>query len=168
MGTHHLEYGFPSTHSANGAGMTVFFYHCLLLWRTAIENKGEADRIPIVDYLVKDTYLLETVLILYAITIVYGRIYMGMHSLSGTWRPNLKVCSQTPDCIAGVVIGVSVALFSIKYDTFLGAYLEQPTILGMSKGHMVHLTDASPALCCRTRCVLTLYPPYSYPSLSLL
>ena len=90
MGTHHLEYGFPSTHSANGAGMTVFFYHCLLLWRTVIQNKGEADRIPVVDYLAKDTYLLEMVLILYAITIVYGRVYMGMHSVSGTWRGRLE------------------------------------------------------------------------------
>lgn len=81
---------------------------------------------------------------------------------------DLKVCSRTPDCVAGVVIGVSVALFSIKYDALLGAYLEQPSILGMSKGHMVNLTDPSPGLCRRTRCALTLYPSYSYPSLPLL
>lgn len=55
-----------------------------------IQNKSEADRIPVVDYLAKDTYLLEMVLILYAITIVYGRVYMGMHSVSGTWRGRLE------------------------------------------------------------------------------
>ena len=81
---------------------------------------------------------------------------------------DLKVCLRTPDCVAGVVIGVSVALFSIKYDALLGAYLKQPSILGMSKEYMVNLTDPSPALFRRTRCVFTLYPSYSYPSLPLL
>ncbi|KAJ8688727.1 Long-chain base-1-phosphate phosphatase [Pleurotus ostreatus] len=63
IGTHHLEYGFPSTHSTNSVSMALFFY--ALVHQIASPS----------------AYTTSTILLtVYAFSIVFGRIYTAMHS----------------------------------------------------------------------------------------
>ncbi|KIK57555.1 hypothetical protein GYMLUDRAFT_172530, partial [Collybiopsis luxurians FD-317 M1] len=80
LGNHHLEYGFPSTHSTNSVSIALFFWgyvHTLL-------DPSETF-----------IYWLSTALCAtYALSIVGGRIYTAMHSFV--------------DCIFGVLLGAAV------------------------------------------------------------
>jgi membrane-associated phospholipid phosphatase len=58
VGSHALEYGWPSTHSTNAVGI------CLIAL-SEVDARGKA------------------LLIFYAASVVLGRIYHGMHSISG-------------------------------------------------------------------------------------
>ena len=64
-----LEYGFPSTHSTNAVSVALY---CLTLLETA--NHGLSGITKIV---------LQCVAWLYAISVVMGRIYCGMHGFLG-------------------------------------------------------------------------------------
>ncbi|KAI9567968.1 PAP2 superfamily-domain-containing protein [Boletus coccyginus] len=93
IGTHHLEYGFPSTHSTNSVSMALFMFgqvHSAYSDNSAISGA---------------TYWISCgILVLYAISIVFGRIYTGMHSFT--------------DCGVGVVLGAAVwAAYMITSDT---------------------------------------------------
>jgi dihydrosphingosine 1-phosphate phosphatase len=91
IGSHHLEYGFPSTHSTNSVSIALY----------------------ILSY-VHELYAAEAVsaraftawcgfLTLYAFSIVYGRIYTAMHSFT--------------DCAAGVFLGTAIwAVYWISRD----------------------------------------------------
>ncbi|KAF8552134.1 hypothetical protein OG21DRAFT_1511846 [Imleria badia] len=83
IGTHHLEYGFPSTHSTNSVSMALFIFgqvHSAYSDYSAISST---------------TYWISCgILVLYVITIVFGRIYTGMHSFT--------------DCGMGVALGVAI------------------------------------------------------------
>jgi len=79
IGQHHLEYGFPSTHTTNCISI-VLYLHTLLL---RVEDIS-----PVV------LHVAQAFLVIYAITIVYGRLYCGMHSLT--------------DCIVGTAVGAAV------------------------------------------------------------
>ena len=81
LGSHHLEYGFPSTHSANAAGMAVFLYHSLLRWKAFISISGSPDQWSVLDDIVMNTYVMESMISIYAFTIIYGRVYSGMHTV---------------------------------------------------------------------------------------
>jgi len=83
IGSHHLEYGFLSTHSTNSVSIALFFYTYLhSAYFTAAEISGL-------------TYFLScSFLILYVFSIVFGRLYCGMHSFT--------------DCTVGVIIGAMV------------------------------------------------------------
>ncbi|KAI6122068.1 phosphatidic acid phosphatase type 2/haloperoxidase [Pisolithus sp. B1] len=83
IGTHHLEYGFPSTHSTNSVSLALFvFGH---VHRAYTENSAMSDL----------AYCGSCVtLVIYVISIVFGRLYLGMHSAT--------------DCIVGVALGAGV------------------------------------------------------------
>ncbi|KAJ8514226.1 hypothetical protein ONZ45_g8224 [Pleurotus djamor] len=88
IGTHHLEYGFPSTHSTNSVSMALFFY--AIVHRLATPPSPEAE-----PFLSHSAYVGSTALLgLYAFSIVFGRIYTAMHSFI--------------DCIAGSLLGASI------------------------------------------------------------
>ncbi|KAJ4466322.1 sphingosine-1-phosphate phosphatase [Lentinula aciculospora] len=79
IGNHHLEYGFPSTHSTNSVSIALFFW-------------GYVHTLFSEDNIVYWTY--TVILIIYTLSIVLGRIYTAMHSFV--------------DCIFGVLLGASV------------------------------------------------------------
>ncbi|KIM45566.1 hypothetical protein M413DRAFT_430272 [Hebeloma cylindrosporum] len=84
IGSHHLEYGFPSTHSTNGVSIALFFFAHI----HRLANTSAAAISP-------ELYsLLCTILFLYAFSVVFGRLYTAMHSFT--------------DCIAGTILGASI------------------------------------------------------------
>jgi membrane-associated phospholipid phosphatase len=66
-----LEYGFPSTHSTNSISIAFF----LMAWIQ--ENVSPDDPFRLLGLLI---------LSVYAISVVFGRIYCGMHSVTGEYR----------------------------------------------------------------------------------
>jgi len=84
ISTHHLEYGFPSTHSTNAVSIALFvFSHVHAAYTAPASTMTPAG------------YALAcTVLAVYAFSIVLGRVYTAMHSAT--------------DCVAGVVMGAAV------------------------------------------------------------
>ncbi|KAJ6470219.1 sphingosine-1-phosphate phosphatase [Mycena vitilis] len=89
IGTHHLEYGMPSTHSANCVSLALFFF--------AYIHELAFPTTPIPASLAFPAYVALTVgLAVYATSIVFGRLYTAMHSFS--------------DCAVGVFIGAALWL----------------------------------------------------------
>ncbi|KAF9064016.1 phosphatidic acid phosphatase type 2/haloperoxidase, partial [Rhodocollybia butyracea] len=85
LGNHHLEYGFPSTHSTNAVSIALFFYgYVYNLYHPSLNPTAT----PLT------YYFLTTVLVIYTLSIVLGRIYTAMHSVM--------------DCVAGCVLGAVV------------------------------------------------------------
>lgn len=89
-----LEYGFPSTHSANAVSVAV--YGILVL--------RSADNIfsPTV------TLLLEALAYFYALSIIIGRLYCGMHGFL--------------DVVFGSVLGAAISLVEFNYGPSLEAW----------------------------------------------
>lgn len=93
IGSYHLEYGFPSTHSANALGMSIILYYFLTQVRKTMSF--------LVDYKLMEPHawsillnypLPELLILLYATTVIYGRLYLGMHSLLGvSFHTDLKI-----------------------------------------------------------------------------
>ncbi|KAG1767644.1 PAP2 superfamily-domain-containing protein [Suillus occidentalis] len=94
IGTHHLEYGFPSTHSTNSVSMALFIFGYV---RNAyIESTAISSSVY---------YASCTVLVIYAVTVVFGRLYTGMHSFT--------------DCVVGVFLGVIIwGAYTMMKETF--------------------------------------------------
>ncbi|KAG8216325.1 PAP2 superfamily-domain-containing protein [Butyriboletus roseoflavus] len=94
IGTHHLEYGFPSTHSTNSVSMALFVFGQV--------HSAHSDFSAISS----TTYWISCgILTLYAVSIVFGRIYTGMHSFT--------------DCGVGVALGATLwAVYAITGGTF--------------------------------------------------
>lgn len=90
-----LEYGFPSTHSANAVSVAV--YSILVL------------RAP--DCTLPDTarLLLEILSYFYAVSIVAGRLYCGMHGFL--------------DVVVGSLMGAAISLVEFYYGPPLDAYM---------------------------------------------
>ncbi|KAH6887799.1 sphingosine-1-phosphate phosphatase [Coprinopsis sp. MPI-PUGE-AT-0042] len=84
IGSHHLEYGFPSTHSTNSVSMALVFFsliHALHFTET-----------PTISF---SWFATGTVWLgIYAFSIVFGRLYTAMHSFT--------------DCIAGTILGAGI------------------------------------------------------------
>ncbi|KAG8870764.1 hypothetical protein FRB97_009378 [Tulasnella sp. 331] len=80
IGTHHHEYGFPSTHSTNSVSIGLYFWSLLY---------ANADSMPGWAYVAG-----QVALAWYMFSIVYGRLYCAMHSFS--------------DCLMGIFLGSSV------------------------------------------------------------
>ncbi|KAF9150366.1 hypothetical protein BG015_007833, partial [Linnemannia schmuckeri] len=76
-----LEYGFPSSHSTNAISVALFLY-CHLLTTDPASWSPYTRELSIFG------------LIVYAVSIIYGRLYCGMHSIT--------------DCIGGTLIGVGI------------------------------------------------------------
>ncbi|KAH9893817.1 PAP2 superfamily protein [Xylariomycetidae sp. FL2044] len=91
-----LEYGFPSTHSANAVSVVV--YAVLCLWSP--ENTLSAST----------KTALEALAYFYAVSIVFGRLYCGMHGFV--------------DVVVGSVMGAVISLIEFYYGPSLIQYME--------------------------------------------
>jgi len=91
MGNHHLEYGFPSTHTTNCVSAALYMF---LLLRSSTVAVSPTIFYPAV-----------AALGIYAISVTFGRIYCGMHSVT--------------DCVFGVVVGSSITLFWWRFGDFI-------------------------------------------------
>ncbi|EAU82992.1 sphingosine-1-phosphate phosphatase [Coprinopsis cinerea okayama7 len=84
IGSHHLEYGFPSTHSTNSISIALFFFsivHSLTYTSTPTISPQEFS-------------VFTAILVFYAFSIVFGRLYTAMHSFT--------------DCIMGTILGAGI------------------------------------------------------------
>lgn len=90
-----LEYGFPSTHSANAVSVAV--YGLLLL-------KSPENTLPPTMKL-----FLECLSYFYAVSIVFGRLYCGMHGFL--------------DVIVGSITGVAIGMLEFYYGPAFDAYM---------------------------------------------
>ncbi|KAH8823214.1 sphingosine-1-phosphate phosphatase [Flagelloscypha sp. PMI_526] len=100
IGTHHLEYGFPSSHSTNCVSIA------LMLWSEFYRLSHTED--PSLSMEVYNGFCV--VLIVYAVSVVFGRLYTAMHSFI--------------DCIAGVILGASIWWV---HETFPGWEMSLPS-----------------------------------------
>ncbi|KAF8580179.1 hypothetical protein K439DRAFT_1357631 [Ramaria rubella] len=82
MGNHHLEYGFPSTHSTNCTSIALYIH--TIIYRMYLSGTISSTTL----------YFLQAAFAWYFFSIVYGRLYCGMHSIR--------------DCVAGVSIGAAL------------------------------------------------------------
>jgi hypothetical protein len=80
MGTHHLEYGFPSTHSTNSVSIALFFFTRLHVYYSASGDGVYG--------------VVAGALTWYVFSIVFGRLYTAMHSFT--------------DCVVGVAMGAGI------------------------------------------------------------
>lgn len=85
IGSVHLEYGFLSTHSTNSVGMALYFY----LWVVAMRGQNPQS----VGW---SSGWWEVGFALYCFSVVYGRIYAGMHSIV--------------DCVTGSLLGMAITM----------------------------------------------------------
>ncbi|KAK4238927.1 phosphatidic acid phosphatase type 2/haloperoxidase [Achaetomium macrosporum] len=97
-----LEYGFPSTHSANAVSVAV--YGILMLRRDTNTFSPTT------------TLALEGLAYFYALSIVFGRLYCGMHGFV--------------DVIVGSLTGAAISLVEFYYAPGLEAWLYSSTYLG--------------------------------------
>lgn len=98
VGTHHLEYGFPSTHSTNSVSIALYIY--LYIRKTR----------EIADSGIFDSWLWQAGLLFYATSVVYGRIYAGMHSII--------------DCIAGSALGAAITAIQWKWFDHIESFVK--------------------------------------------
>ncbi|KAF9437905.1 hypothetical protein BGZ76_010616 [Entomortierella beljakovae] len=95
-----LEYGFPSSHSTNAISVALLLYGHIL-------NTDAASWSP---------YTRELAimgLVVYAFSIIYGRLYCGMHSIT--------------DCVGGVIIGASIWAVQWTFRDSLEYYMTNPS-----------------------------------------
>ena len=84
MGSHHLEYGFPSTHSTNSVSIALYLHTILYDF-----YKSEGSTLSALQF-----HLAQVFLVIYAASIVFGRLYCAMHSFT--------------DCVAGILLGTAI------------------------------------------------------------
>ncbi|KAG0308506.1 hypothetical protein BGZ98_007775 [Dissophora globulifera] len=94
-----LEYGFPSSHSTNAVSVALFLY-CHLLTTDPASWSPYTRELSILG------------LIIYAISIVYGRLYCGMHSIT--------------DCVGGSIIGISIWAVQWTFRHTIEYYMVSP------------------------------------------
>jgi len=106
IGSHHLEYGFPSTHSTNCVSIALFFYaifHRFASAPSANDGPGALQHTTVIrnsldvaqPAISPTLYIvLCSILVLYSVSIVFGRLYTGMHSFT--------------DCVFGVMMGAGI------------------------------------------------------------
>lgn len=141
MGNHHLEYGFPSTHSTNSVSIALYFFTLLQrLYATPVSaypsisaafaasanlTLTAADRATqaLADGGVQETIISATtyrvlvgLLLFYVFSIVYGRLYTGMHSFT--------------DCIMGVTLGTSIWAVYMACGGWLHAWIRDSGWVG--------------------------------------
>ncbi|KAF9934430.1 hypothetical protein BGZ67_003843 [Mortierella alpina] len=94
-----LEYGFPSSHSTNAVSVALFLY-CHLLTTDPASWSPYTRELSILG------------LIVYAVSIVYGRLYCGMHSIT--------------DCVGGSLIGLSIWAVQWTFRHTIEYYMVSP------------------------------------------
>jgi dihydrosphingosine 1-phosphate phosphatase len=90
-----LEYGFPSTHSANAVSVALYG---ILVLRSPDCTLNDSAR-----------FALEILSYFYAVSIVFGRLYCGMHGFL--------------DVIIGSIMGAGISLIEFYYGPPLDAYM---------------------------------------------
>jgi membrane-associated phospholipid phosphatase len=90
-----LEYGFPSSHSTNAVSVVVYLVHML--------RESRNDYNPTV-YMA-----LQALSYFYAISIIFGRLYCGMHGFL--------------DVVAGSLLGAVIGLLQLMYGDALDNYI---------------------------------------------
>jgi len=97
MGSHHLEYGFPSTHTTNSVSIALFVF--TQVYRAYLDAT-----------ISHTAYILWICgLVFYTFSIVYGRIYTAMHSFS--------------DCTMGIFLGVLLWLTQLFFEKPLESWV---------------------------------------------
>ncbi|KAF8509064.1 hypothetical protein BU17DRAFT_56370 [Hysterangium stoloniferum] len=81
ISNHHLEYGFPSTHSTNS--ISIILYIHTLIYRFYLTGGITSTAL----------YTVQIMLAWYVFSIIYGRLYCGMHSFT--------------DCTVGMIVGAA-------------------------------------------------------------
>lgn len=110
IGNHHLEYGFPSTHSTNSVSIALFYYDLL---RRAYQPTSPAAE-PLIS---QGTYMLGVgILLFYVFSIVYGRLYTGMHSFT--------------DCAVGIALGAGIWSLHAICGTYVDAWVRNNGFIG--------------------------------------
>lgn len=104
-----LEYGFPSTHSANAVSVALY---ALLSLRSAESAMGPTARI-----------ILETLSYFYAASIVLGRLYCGMHGFL--------------DVIVGSAMGAGIAALEFYHGPQLDTYMHSCSWLAPLIGGLI-------------------------------
>lgn len=94
-----LEYGFPSTHSANAVSVAVYG---LLMLKDPSNTLSPSVK-----------FSLEILSYFYAISIVFGRLYCGMHGFL--------------DVIIGSILGAAISLVEFYYGPSLDEYMHSAT-----------------------------------------
>ncbi|CAE6527519.1 unnamed protein product [Rhizoctonia solani] len=89
VGSHHLEYGFPSTHSTNSVSIALYLH---TLARNGLAN----ETITPFAY-----HIIQVLLVVYAFSIVFGRLYCAMHSFT--------------DCAMGIAVGTAIWAAQIQW-----------------------------------------------------
>ncbi len=138
IGSHHLEYGFPSTHSTNSVSIALFFYDLLQrayapassLAKTAVDSAvssvnvtGVLPSAEVIDHaegLFSQTtyYSAVGLLLFYVFSIVYGRLYTGMHSFT--------------DCIVGSALGAGIWGLHVLCREYVDAWVQNNGLIGIS------------------------------------
>ncbi|KAH9932312.1 uncharacterized protein B0H18DRAFT_987534 [Fomitopsis serialis] len=127
VGNHHHEYGFPSTHTTNSVSIALFFF--TLLQRAYAKSAASVlsaqnstavllDEVAAPDgrFISSDTYnVLVGVLLFYVFSIVYGRLYTGMHSFT--------------DCLCGFVLGTGVWALNLWCSDPLHAWIRDSGLI---------------------------------------
>ncbi|GJJ68024.1 dihydrosphingosine 1-phosphate phosphatase [Entomortierella parvispora] len=93
------EYGFPSSHSTNAVSVALFLY-CHLLTTDPASWSPYTRELSIFG------------LIVYAVSIVYGRLYCGMHSIT--------------DCVGGSMIGLTIWATQWTFRQTIEYYMVSP------------------------------------------
>ncbi|KAH9849013.1 PAP2-domain-containing protein [Lenzites betulinus] len=126
LGSHHLEYGFPSTHSTNSVSIALFYYSLVQRLYTpsvstivtpgvesAVLNAtagavASAETVIRTEALISTTtyWIFTAALVFYVFSIVFGRLYTAMHSFT--------------DCLGGVIVGAAISALHV----YVGGYLD--------------------------------------------
>ncbi|KAI0747169.1 PAP2-domain-containing protein [Daedaleopsis nitida] len=130
IGSHHLEYGFPSTHSTNSVSIALFFYDLLqraygpasTIAKSAVEHAASSVNatpgilpsaktiLEVESPFSQTTYQLAVAaLVFYVFSIVYGRLYTGMHSFT--------------DCAFGITLGAGLWRIHISFGGYVDAWV---------------------------------------------
>jgi membrane-associated phospholipid phosphatase len=111
IGSHHLEYGFPSTHSTNSVSIALFFLSHL--------RRLTYPPPPYPPTISPETYTMCIALLAwYAFSIVFGRLYTGMHGFS--------------DCAMGVLLGAGIWAIHEGVGGWVELWVEQTGWAGLS------------------------------------
>lgn len=134
IGTHHLEYGFPSTHSTNSVSIALFFFTLLHRLYNApvttyapplapseplIQNATHIveDVLPKVSLSLTTYSICVAVLVFYMFSIVFGRLYTGMHSIT--------------DCVSGMLLGTVIWGLYVLCGDIVDTWLKTSGWIGM-------------------------------------
>ena len=137
IGSHHLEYGFPSTHSTNSVSIALFFYsllqHAYTPASSAVKSTVDsavssinatgvlpsAEVVEHVQGLISErTYQAGVaLLVFYVFSIVFGRLYTAMHSFT--------------DCIMGVALGAGIWGLYIVCGEYVDNWVHDSGYIGM-------------------------------------